>query len=232
MITKEKLIIHCIDNEKLNPLMTLKDEVVEAFLEFYSTNLIIYIKKHKISKFISFAINNNFKLNVVNKANKINLIHYCCIEKMSGFIQSLINKGVDANQQDYKGNTPLHYAASNSILSLEELLKNKVDLEIKNLKGETPLFKSLDFKLKGLNSSVLLKLINAGSNINAQDNNGDTILFRIISSGIHYNNKAYVVKHILDSGYNINIKNKYGHDILSQSRFNDKIIYDELNRKI
>ena len=55
-------------------------------------------------------------------------------------VRRLVNVGVDLNEQDHDGNTPLTWAASNSYIQIIKLLVDAgADLNIRNNKGQTPL---------------------------------------------------------------------------------------------
>ncbi|MBI9016032.1 MAG: ankyrin repeat domain-containing protein [Phycisphaerae bacterium] len=56
------------------------------------------------------------------------------------FVQELLNKGVEVDVQDNKGQTPAHYAAScGNLNNLKKLIDAGADLTIKDNEGKTPL---------------------------------------------------------------------------------------------
>lgn len=62
----------------------------------------------------------------------------------------------------------------------------------------------------------ILDLIKSNSDINIQDNFGETALFKVIRKTFCYNEdeQFQIIEHLLKSGADVNIKNKYGNDIL------------------
>ena len=96
-------------------------------------------------------------------------------------IIELLKKGVDVNQKDIQGNTPLHYACylrfySTTEIKINEkiikfLIESGADINAKNDFGETPLMHcELTHKVK-----ILLKL---GADFFIRDNNGKDYLDR------------------------------------------------------
>ncbi|CCI49617.1 unnamed protein product [Albugo candida] len=79
------------------------------------------------------------------------------------------------NLRNQFGNTPLHNAAlAGSHKCVDELLKAHADVSIRNANGSTPLHHAC--YSENANCSVIKLLVNAGCNINEEDNNGNTPL--------------------------------------------------------
>ena len=118
--------------------------------------------------------------------NKKNYLHYACLHEDSDeddeyvddeesiIAKMLIDKGADVNKQDENGETPLHLANRKST---RLLLKNRADPEIRNYKGDTPLFNHIE---RYWYKSIKLLLDN-GANVNVQNNDGYTPLMISVS---------------------------------------------------
>ena len=86
-----------------------------------------------------------------------NLLHIVSQQHIDlSFIQELKDKGIDINQQDKKGNTPIFYAIESQALQhCKKLLQLGAKLTIKNDDGETPL--EYAKKLRSLNLVAFLE---------------------------------------------------------------------------
>ena len=59
-------------------------------------------------------------------------------------VEFLLSKGADPNLQNSMGETPLHYAADNSLLEIAKLLcQHQADPNVPNTDGETALFQAV-----------------------------------------------------------------------------------------
>jgi ankyrin repeat protein len=92
----------------------------------------------------------------------------------------LINAGADVDAKDEQGSTPLHNAAYyGNVDSLEVLLANGADVNARTKKQNTPLhligyFPEVSKEEKERCAEML---INAGADIDAEDEDGDTIFY-------------------------------------------------------
>lgn len=98
---------------------------------------------------------------------------------------ALLRQGLMLNVRcvDASGDTPIHRAAfSGWRLSLRWLLKEGVDLQVRNSLGETPLHAALrgpvDQKSWAMRKAILGDLVDAGSDLQARDRSGRTVLVR------------------------------------------------------
>ena len=134
-------------------------------------------------------------------------------------IERLIALGVCVDAKDRSGNTPLHEASGNGHADVVKLLiKEGAKVGVRNKKGEAPLswiarsFRRDIEKFK----EIIEALINAGAEIDAQDNRGNTALHRVSERG-----HADVVKLLINAGADINAKNKDGDTALHRARENN-----------
>ena len=107
-----------------------------------------------------------------------NLIDYVRANNIKA-IEELINDGVNLNETDHKGDTPLNWAASYGLAHIIKLLiDGGADVNKQNNNGKTALIFATTFYNKNYNSNLgsymhLFKvLIDGGSNWNIKDKNG------------------------------------------------------------
>ncbi len=157
------------------------------------------------------------------------------------FDMLLLQKELNPNIQDTKGNTVLHYACGTvypdeQIPFIQLLLSHKdINVNLQNNEGKTPLHNVIH------NSGDLriLNLLLPKSDVNIQDKEGNTVLHIIIPK-IWNNMYKYDIKTIFNTlinvdGVNVNIQNKDGwtplHFSISSSFYNqrnDTFIVDKL----
>ncbi|MCQ3829148.1 ankyrin repeat domain-containing protein [Microbulbifer elongatus] len=93
-------------------------------------------------------------------------LHYVAIDfpesEHEAKILELVNAGLDPNNQDKNGWTPLHFAAQgNSISAVRALIKCGANTEVKDVFGNTPLFRAV-FSSNG-NGDIINFLIEDGA---------------------------------------------------------------------
>ena len=114
-------------------------------------------------------------------------------------VQTYINKYKNVDQaltNDDRQNRMIHIAAMfNSKRTLDLLVKNSADLNIKNFRGETP----LHIAAKNNNLELVFNLINLGVNNREKNQKGETPIFEAVKNGnmeiirVFYNNGASVL---------------------------------------
>lgn len=101
-------------------------------------HLKIAIKKDDVAV-VEICKDQSFNFNRLNSKNK-NFLHYAAQVSALKCIQSLVKVDADINQQDYKGRTPLHFAAYWNIHDdiVETLLAAGADKSLSNIEGKIP----------------------------------------------------------------------------------------------
>ena len=87
-------------------------------------------------------------LKQINKNGK-NLLHEAVSFRNNTIFEKLIEKGIDVNHQDSKGQTPRHYCAGHQNLEMAKaILESRGDLNITDKHGENSLWTAV-FNAKG-----------------------------------------------------------------------------------
>jgi len=137
--------------------------------------------------------------------NKATLLHAAAKQGKWETCEMLIAKGLDPTQCDSEGNTIFHCAADfGNEEVIEKLLSSEWNwmIEAKNHKGQLPLHLAAK---TAIDHNVMIKMTQATSNINEQDNSGNTPLFYSAESI-----KPHPMIVLLQEGANSRIPNHAG----------------------
>lgn len=154
-------------------------------------------------KLALFAIKNKANLNLEDNqghtplyiAKKIKLFHIVSFLKSNGAkFSSADLKELTTNWQNWQTSLCSPY-------ELAWLIANEIDINTKNKNGFTPLLYTLKWNCRNQEEAARL-LINAGADVNVQENEGNTAL--------HLTRKQKIVEMLLNAGANVNIKNNVG----------------------
>ncbi|XP_048452750.1 NF-kappa-B inhibitor epsilon isoform X2 [Rhincodon typus] len=128
-------------------------------------------------------------------------LHLAVYTEQLNIVQELLRKGVNMNQQDWNGNTPLHLACQHQLLDCVRLLTSnrtgkKLNMELQNWQGRTCLHTATLTR----NQKILAMLLQTGSNINSQDGpSGKTSLHLSVECG-----DCALVRFLLRMGASVN----------------------------
>ncbi|KAM0229824.1 hypothetical protein ACHAPO_009716 [Fusarium lateritium] len=140
-------------------------------------------------------------INTRNREGKTVLLGFCYSDASTdtrykrpapGMAIKLLNWGADPNITDNNGDSILHYMASKGELDtpdgrllLERLIQGGADINLRNIKGQTPIHKLgiRDWPSRPQISDLELLLELTDIDINATDDGGNTFLFLVVSSG-------------------------------------------------
>jgi len=106
-------------------------------------------------------------------------------------IKYLLEKGLEVNQEDHKGNTPFINAASSNDLEVVEVLSSSLkDINTTNKKGQT----ALDLAVAGNNTDVVAFLIEKKADISLLDADGNNLGYYLIDSYSEKDKKEFYSK--------------------------------------
>lgn len=127
-------------------------------------------------------------------------------------LKILLGNGANADIPDKTGTTPLQHVVHYEkcpYTAISELLEAGADPNVKNIHGNSLLFSLLSKKSYSNHiSDVIHALVDAGANINEQNQNGDTPLHLSLVECDEYSYKT--AKALLAAGANTDIKNHNG----------------------
>lgn len=112
-------------------------------------------------------------------------VHRAAIQGNTDYLQALIDKGADLSLKDpHYGDTPLHLVAHYGFADVARLLiHNKAPLDVINKRGETVLIALLGIDSLSDRISLLREVVERGALLNAQDNQGATLLHHSVMIG-------------------------------------------------
>lgn len=146
-----------------------------------------------------------------NQDNEYGLtaLHQSIILNNSNIFLKLIDKGGDLNITDYLGNTILHYILIEKNYDMLIITKNKNIsknlYQVSNLNGLTP----LHILIKNNTTEDILEYLEIfirNTNLNIQNNEGDTIVHQLVKTNIWKNENIKLI--LKEKNINLFIKNK------------------------
>ena len=168
-------------------------------------NLLSAVKKGRMRSVILYVDEERQKILVDAKGRTA--IHLAL--KWPDILEYILPKMLEyVNTKDHNGDTPLHYIPLFDIRCCEILFKyagDKIDLNVRNLEGETPLFRSINISN---NPEYALYLISKGADINIPNNELETPLH---ISAMFENLEPFKTLVLLNAK---NTLNKRGEDVL------------------
>lgn len=131
----------------------------------------------------SLLISEGINVNIQDYDNEFTALHYSVNLNNKALISLLLNNGSNPNIQDVIGNTALHYAVSeNNLESVVILNTYKPNLNLWNLDGAIPLLLALE--INPINLTGYIDIMLNKSNVNIQDNEGNTCLHYLCTNGL------------------------------------------------
>ena len=148
-----------------------------------------------------------------------------CWHKQADTVRILLDNGADPNIQGQDNNTALHIACRKQMtVGVELLLAYGADHSLQDKNKNTPLMNACCTKGDlTMDPSILILLLSAGTDPNAQNDKDSTAL--IVAA--HYGYKEGVTV-LLNAGANVNIQNKYGMTALHEAAEDGFLAISEL----
>jgi ankyrin repeat protein len=169
-----KILLYLIDKINLNFLSKNNETILQLALIYKNIDL------------VNILIDKNININNQEKEHGLTLLHQSVINNYLLITEKILSNNGDANIQDFYGNTPLMYAFTYNLIEHIKILINykNLNFNLSNLNGET----SLHILLKNLNKynnydDIIILLIN-NTDLNIQDNYGNTCLHYIINNNL------------------------------------------------
>lgn len=229
------------DNQKFNAvyyaIYSKNDDIFNLVLKYTKNINFKYLNgenalhvacKTKNSTFSEVLIKNGIDINVANTKLEITPIHYSVINNDIVITELLLKNNADCNIQDISGNTPIHTL----LMENESEYLNNVFMEY----IETN--KDINVNLWNLDNKIILhyilynnieierkhmEMIIDKSNLNFQDNNGNTCFYLLMKNNLVVSYENIIRKKKI----NILLRNKDGEyifDLINKSKDKD-IIY-------
>ena len=154
-----------------------------------------------------------------------NSLVYACWHKHADTVHILLDNGADPNIQGQDNNTALHIACYRQmIVGVELLLAYGADHSLQTKHKTTPLMHACfkEGKLT-MDPSILILLLSAGADPNAQNDKYSTAL--ILAAHFGYKEGVSV---LLNAGANVNVQNKYGMTALHEAAEDGFLAISEL----
>ncbi|KAJ5072558.1 ankyrin repeat-containing protein [Anaeramoeba ignava] len=169
--TRIEEIINFDNEEELNEL--IKNKSIKFPKDSYLINQAI--QKDKPKCFHSLLEVAEIELNFIDQKTNLSPLSLSIITKKQSFFQDLLTKGADPNFPNEKGRTPLMFACLIGAKSfVEALLRNKINLSLKDRHGFTNVHMAVLASSGTTNSLDMLYSKNAS--LNEKDNQNRTPL--------------------------------------------------------
>ena len=160
-----------------------------------------------------YLIEKGADLNVQDKHGRTALMRFA----FTNYTQLLLDSGADVNLVDKDGKSAVFaypfydYYYDTEIVNL--LVKAGCDVNFKDFSGITPLMSSI-------HKDMSISLLNNGTDINARDNEGYSVLMRAMEVMLEKRGQDDAIKcfeFMLENGADINIRSNEGRDIIEHS---------------
>ena len=179
---------------------------VDALDSIGKTPFLLIIPKEK-----QYAMYNTLLLYNANAAEKDmfgdTVLHVATMAKVgTDVLNLLVNHGAPVNERNKQGVTPLALAVEHKILDhVQFYAQAGADINAEDMQGNTPLTRALES-----DSDQMLKTLVTPKNVLSKDSSGNTPLHIAIlkDSPFEY------IKYLVDSGADVNARNKNGDSIL------------------
>lgn len=208
-VDDEPILIVCLKKNLLNSALWLIQNGINTELKnSLDETAIFYAIYSDDKKILESLLKKNANIDHLNK-NKRTALQESIFNANSKITRFLLKKTISLKNSDINGNNVLFDAVNcGNLVLIEEILKlEKIDLNHKNKEQNSVIH--LSNALENLDIGSLL--IDYGADPIGQNSNGISYIFHLATKG----EKAYkILKKIEEKGYNLNLKNSDGKNIL------------------
>lgn len=208
-VDDEPILIVCLKKNLLNSALWLIQNGINTELKnSLDETAIFYAIYSDDKKILESLLKKNANIDHLNN-NKRTALQESIFNANSKITRFLLKKTISLKNSDINGNNVLFDAVnSGNLVLIEEILKlEKIDLNHKNKEQNSVIH--LSNALENLDIGSLL--IDYGADPIGQNSNGISYIFHLATKG----EKAYkILKKIEEKGYNLNLKNSDGKNIL------------------
>lgn len=190
------------DPKTVMKIVTSKDVNVDSTNKFGLTPLMVATQKGH-TQMVELLLELKADPHQKDSSGK-NSLMFACFSGYLDIAQVLRNAGVDWEETDRNGSTPLHYAVDScSQAFVEWVIRDGAPIEVKDeTSGWTPLLRCA--ATTG-DSNCACALLDAGADPNVQDNTGKSALMMACLNG-----HLTLTRVLLDHGANISLKSTHG----------------------
>lgn len=204
------------DLEQVKYLLEKKPGLVNV--DYYYDKPLHYAIRFCSKDIVKLLISKKADVNGRSKPDNQTPIHYC---EKEALLDLLIENGADINDQDNRGETPLHNASTLGRYKWAELLiKKGAKVNIKDKKGETPLYRTIlppKDPSENINYLNIVKLLfESGADVRVINNEGENLLH--ITALL---NNPIIALEFIRRGVEVNAKNNNGNTPLYLAKFNN-----------
>lgn len=160
-----------IDKEILEFLITSKSKINE-FNENGRTYAHYVAANASNPELIDLLIEQGGSINISDTNLGCKPLHFACMLNNKKIVEKIISCGVDINEKDNRGNTPLFFAAfnhENGVEIIKFLYNSHIDINVENKNMETPLHYALKINMP---SCIIKALLDIGLDANKIDKYG------------------------------------------------------------
>ncbi|MDX4026668.1 ankyrin repeat domain-containing protein, partial [Aliarcobacter skirrowii] len=208
-VDDEPILIVCLKKNLLNSaLWLIQNDINTELKNSLDETAIFYAIYSDDKKILESLLKKNANIDHLNN-NKRTALQESIFNANSKITRFLLKKTISLKNSDINGNNVLFDAVnSGNLVLIEEILKlEKIDLNHKNKEQNSVIH--LSNALENLDIGSLL--IDYGADPIGQNSNGISYIFHLATKG----EKAYkILKKIEEKGYNLNLKNSDGKNIL------------------
>jgi ankyrin repeat protein len=136
---------------------------------------------------VEFLLTQDINVNIYEKTNKISPLIIAINFGLNNIIQTLINKNIDIDHQDFDGNSGLHYIIIEANWYAFDLMIDKSNVNLINLYGKTPLHligELIDSYSEKSREIDIAKILIGKSKLNIQDMNGNTFIHMAVKKNL------------------------------------------------